>query len=142
MPVPIILLVSTGGAKGVFEQHFVQISSIFKPIYDKSFFLQKIDWLIGVNILLVIFTSTAASSDFIGYFALFAMILTAVKLLTKSGEKFSVRLKKHFFFSASRPVALCTAMKSMAENGKTACCHCPFLCYLDGWAIQKRDVFL
>lgn len=26
MPVPIILLVSTGGAKGVFEQHFVQIS--------------------------------------------------------------------------------------------------------------------
>lgn len=65
-----------------------KFQSIFKPIYDKSFFLQKIDWLIGVNILLVIFTSTAASSDFIGYFALFAMILTMVKLITKSGEKF------------------------------------------------------
>lgn len=73
-----------------------KFQSIFKPIYDKSFFLQKIDWLIGVNILLVIFTSTAASSDFIGYFALFAMILTAVKLLTKSGEKFSLTAADKF----------------------------------------------
>ena len=60
------------------------------PIYNKSFFLQKIDWLIGANILLVILSSTVAPSDYIGYFAIFAIILTAVKLLTKTGEKFEL----------------------------------------------------
>lgn len=60
------------------------------PIYNKSFFLQNIDWLIGANILLVILSSTIAPSDYIGYFAIFAIILTAVKLLTKTGEKFEL----------------------------------------------------
>ena len=60
------------------------------PIYNKSFFLQKIDWLIFVNILLVILSSTIAPSDYIGYFAIFAIILTVVKLLTKQGEKFEL----------------------------------------------------
>ena len=60
------------------------------PIYNNSFFLQKIDWLIGANILLVILSSTVAPSDYIGYFAIFAIILTAVKLLTKTGEKFEL----------------------------------------------------
>ena len=60
------------------------------PIYNKSFFLQKIDWLIGVNILFVILSSTIAPSDYIGYFAIFAIILTAVKLITKTGEKFEL----------------------------------------------------
>ena len=60
------------------------------PIYNKSFFLQKIDWLIGINILFVILSSTIAPSDFIGYFAIFAIILTIIKLLTKAGEKFEL----------------------------------------------------
>ena len=55
------------------------------PIYDKSIFLSNIDKLIFVCILLVIFSSAFASSDTIGYFAIFALILTAVKLCTKPG---------------------------------------------------------
>lgn len=60
------------------------------PIYDKSFFLQKIDWLIFANILLVILSSTIAQSDYIGYFAIFSIILTVIKLLTKNGERFEL----------------------------------------------------
>ena len=55
------------------------------PLYDKSIFLNNIDKLIFVCILLVIFSSAFASSDTIGYFAIFALILTAVKLCTKPG---------------------------------------------------------
>ena len=64
--------------------------NVFKPISEKSLILNNIDWLIGVNIFLVILTSTFAPSDIIGYFALFAIILTIIKLLTKSGEKFEL----------------------------------------------------
>ena len=60
------------------------------PIYNKSFFLQNIDWLIFANILLVILSSTIAPSDYIGYFAIFAIILTTIKLITKTGEKFKL----------------------------------------------------
>ena len=60
------------------------------PIYNKSFFLQNIDWLIFANILLVILSSTIAPSDYIAYFAIFAIILTIVKLFTKTGEKFEL----------------------------------------------------
>ena len=66
------------------------LQNLFKPLYEKSFFLKTIDWFIGLNIFLVIFTSTAANSDFIGYFAIFAIFLTIVKLITKSGEKFEL----------------------------------------------------
>lgn len=60
------------------------------PMYNKSFFLQNIDWLIFANILLVILSSTIAPSDYIAYFAIFAIILTIVKLFTKTGEKFEL----------------------------------------------------
>jgi len=70
--------------------------TIFRPIYEKSFFLQNLDWLIGLNILLVIFTSTFAQSDNIGYFAIFAIMLTVIKLLTKSGERFELTLADKF----------------------------------------------
>lgn len=66
------------------------LQNLFKPLYEKSFFLKTIDWFIGLNIFLVIFTSTAANSDFIGYFAIFAIFLTIVKLITKFGEKFEL----------------------------------------------------
>ena len=72
------------------------LQNLFKPLYEKSFFLKTIDWFIGLNIFLVIFTSTAANSDFIGYFAIFAIFLTIVKLITKSGEKFELSTADKF----------------------------------------------
>ena len=61
-----------------------------EPIYKKSFVLQKIDWLIFANILLVIISSGFMQSDSIGYFALFAIILTVIKFLTKKNAAFSM----------------------------------------------------
>ncbi len=56
------------------------------PVYEKSYILQNIDFLIGLNIFLLIFSSTFASSDYIGYFGLITILLTAIKLLTKKCE--------------------------------------------------------
>ena len=72
------------------------LQKIFKPVYEKSFFLKTIDWFIGLNIFLLIFTSTVANSDFIGYFAIFAILLTVIKLITKSGEKFELSAADKF----------------------------------------------
>ena len=72
------------------------LQSFFKPLYEKSFFLKTIDWFIGLSIFLVIFTSTVAQSDFIGYFAIFAIFLTFIKLVTKTGEKFEITLADRF----------------------------------------------
>ena len=66
------------------------------PLYEKSVLLQKIDWLIFICILAVIFSSVYASSDFIGYFAIFAIILTFIKICTKCGEKFEPDLSDKF----------------------------------------------
>ena len=73
-----------------------KIQNLLKPVYENSIILQKIDWLIGLNIFLVIFSSTYAQSDNIGYFGLFAILLTAVKLLTKTGEQFEMSLADKF----------------------------------------------
>ena len=72
------------------------LQKIFKPVYEKSFFLKTIDWFIGLKIFLLIFTSTVANSDFIGYFAIFAILLTVIKLITKSGEKFELSAADKF----------------------------------------------
>ena len=61
---------------------------LFSYFYDRSWLLRNIDKLIYINILLVIFTSGFMSSDYIGYFALFTIILTVIKMMTKTGEKF------------------------------------------------------
>ena len=66
------------------------------PVYDRSLILQKIDTLIGLNILLLIFFSTFAQSDNIGYFALFTIVLTAIKVLTKKGEQFELNIEDKF----------------------------------------------
>ena len=68
------------------------LQQLTKPIYDRSFVLQNIDRLIGLNIFLVILSSIVAQSDSIAYFAIFAILLTAIKLLTKTGEKFELSL--------------------------------------------------
>lgn len=73
-----------------------KIQNFLKPVYEQSFVLQKIDWLIGLNIFLVILSSVFANSDTIGYFALFAIMLTFVKLLTKTGEVFEMNLADKF----------------------------------------------
>lgn len=60
----------------------------FSRIYQESFVLKNIDWLIFTNIILLIMTSGFAQSDNIGYFAMFSIILTAIKLLIKPKEQF------------------------------------------------------
>ena len=69
---------------------------LLSGFYTRSVVLQKIDWLIYINILLVIVSSTVAQSDNIGIFAVFGIILTVIKLLTKPAEKF--RLTKADMF--------------------------------------------
>ena len=73
-----------------------KIQNILRPAYDSSFFLQKIDWLIGLNILIVIISSVFAQSDSIGIFAITTVLLSLVKLLTKTGEKFELTLSDKF----------------------------------------------
>lgn len=72
------------------------IQNFFAPFYYKSVVLKNLDWLIFINILLLIYASAAASSDSIGYFAIFIIILTIIKLLVKPGEKFSLSLADKF----------------------------------------------
>ncbi len=67
-----------------------KIQSLFNSIYNKSFLLQNIDFFIGLNIFMVIFSSLFAESDIIGYFALFAILLTTIKLITKPDEHFEL----------------------------------------------------
>lgn len=87
--------------------------TLLRSVYQKSFFLQKLDWLIGLNILLVIFTSTFAPSDNIGYFAIFAIILTVIKLLTKSGERFELTLADKFLLGYFLVVLISVAGSSL-----------------------------
>lgn len=72
------------------------VQKIFKPVYERSFILKNIDYLIGCCIFMVIFTSTFASSDTIGYFGIFAIILTVIKLISKPNEKFALTIGDKF----------------------------------------------
>ena len=65
-----------------------KLQRFFRPVYNRSFVLQKIDCAIGVCIFGVIFLSLFAQSDNIGYFAILAVFFTTVKLVTKPDEKF------------------------------------------------------
>ncbi len=69
---------------------------LLNPIYTNSSILQNIDRLTELSIFGVIFSSLFAQSDNIGIFALFAIILTTVKLLTKPGEKFKLTVADKF----------------------------------------------
>ena len=60
-----------------------QFQLLLNPIYKNSYILQNIDRLTELSIYGVIFSSLVAQSDNIGIFALFAIILTTVKVLTK-----------------------------------------------------------
>lgn len=69
---------------------------LLNPIYTKSNILQNIDRLTELSIFGVIFSSLFAQSDTISIFALMAIILTTVKLLTKPGEKFKLTIADKF----------------------------------------------
>ena len=73
-----------------------KIQKIFRPIYEKSYILKNIDSLIELSIYLVILSSIFMSSDSIGYFAIFAIILTFIKILVKPNEKFTLTLADKF----------------------------------------------
>lgn len=56
-------------------------------LYENSLFLQNIDKLIFVSVILVFVTSTFMSSDVIGFIALITIFLTVVKLLTAPNKQ-------------------------------------------------------
>ena len=70
--------------------------NLLNPIYEKSLLLKNIDTFIFFCILGVIISSTFAPSDYIGYFGIFAIILTIIKLLFKKGEAFELSSSEKF----------------------------------------------
>ena len=72
------------------------IQKKINPFYQKSAILKNIDWLIFFNILSLILCSTVFTSDSLGYFAIFNIILTAVKLMTKPNSKLTLTLAEKY----------------------------------------------
>ena len=66
----------------------VNTQNFCAEFYKKSSVLKNIDKLIFITILSLIFASNFASSDNIGLFAIFTIVLTIIKLLVKPKEKF------------------------------------------------------
>ena len=91
------------------------LQKITRPVYNSSFVLQNIDWLIGLNIFFLIFVSTYAPSDNIGYFAIFVILLTVVKLITTLKTKaFCLRYVTKIFekiFSGKFYLNICAVEK-------------------------------
>lgn len=77
----------------MFNKIFKFSQSKLSYIYENSLFLQNIDKFILPFILLTFVSSTFMNSDSIGFFALIAMFLTFVKMMTKPGENLEF---KHF----------------------------------------------
>lgn len=70
----------------MFNKIFTFSQNKLNYIYENSLFLQHIDKLILLFILLTFIVSTFMNSDTIGFIALIAVFLTFVKMLTKPGE--------------------------------------------------------
>lgn len=77
----------------MFNKFFKFSQSKLSFLYENSLFLQNIDKFILPFILLTFLSSTFMNSDTIGFFALIAMFLTFVKMLTRPNEELSF---KHF----------------------------------------------
>lgn len=71
----------------------------FGPLYKQSMVLKNLDYLIFINIILLIMFSTFAPSDSIGYFAIFSIILTVVKILVKPSERFVLSIADKFLLA-------------------------------------------
>lgn len=77
----------------MFNKIFKFSQSKLSYFYENSLFLQNIDKFILPFILLTFVSSTFMNSDSIGFFALIAMFLTFVKMITKPAENLEF---KHF----------------------------------------------
>ena len=77
----------------MFNKFFKFSQNKLSYLYENSLFLQNIDKFILPFILLTFISSTFMNSDAIGFFALIAMFLTFVKMLTKPEELLTF---KHF----------------------------------------------
>lgn len=87
--------------------------NILNPLREKSLFLQKTDCLIGFCILGVIISSTFAPSDYIGYFGIFTIILTVIKLLTQKGLRLEPNSADLFLLAYFMLVLISTAGASL-----------------------------
>lgn len=65
-----------------------RMQNFFVPVAEQSFVLKFLDKFIFLFICLVIFSSIFAPSDTIGYFAIVAIFLTFVKLITNKNYSF------------------------------------------------------
>lgn len=75
----------------MFLNSFVALTQSFlAPLYNRSVVLKNLDWLIFFSIIALIVTTMFAPSDSIGYFAIFCIILTIVKILVKPNERFEL----------------------------------------------------
>jgi len=75
----------------MFNKFFNFTQNKLSYLYENSLFLQNIDKFILPFILLTFVGSTFMNSDYIGFFALIVMFLTAVKMVTKPEEKVEFR---------------------------------------------------
>jgi len=71
---------------------FSYTQNIFSNIYRQSIVLKNLDSLIFANIMLTLISSIILPSDNIAYFAIFSIILTAIKLLTKTGARVTLSI--------------------------------------------------
>jgi len=90
-----------------------KIQNLLKPVYDRSFVLKNLDWVIFANIILLIFFSAFAPSDYISYFAIVSIILTIIKLLTKPQEHFIMSLADKFLLIYFLTVLISVAGSSL-----------------------------
>ena len=70
--------------------------NISVQLYKNSVVLKNIDTLIFINIICVILSSLFLPSDNIGYFAIFVVLLSVIKLLVKPNERFCLSLSDKF----------------------------------------------
>ena len=75
-----------------------KIQKVVEPFYSKSTVLKNIDRLIFVTLVATIVLSSVVSSDAIGCFAIVAIMLTIIKLLTKPYEKIALSLSEKYLF--------------------------------------------
>ena len=119
-------------------------------IYNKSVILQNIDWLIFINIILLILSSTFATSDFVGYFAIFIIILTAIKITFNPNEKFCLTsldkwLLLYFLFvliSVAGSSLLALSMKGFSKTLIYIGFYIGFIHYLKDNKSKLKYIFL
>ena len=96
----------------------------FSKIYERSSILKNIDYIIFLCIVLVLVSSTFMTSDSIGHFALFGIILTCIKLITKPKVSLSLSVAEKFLLlyfliviiSVAGSSYLCLSLKGFSKT--------------------------